>query len=85
MKALNLKTCTKPEFDAFLQAYPQPLTTHVVTICEPMKVTYNDFSQGHEYPHSIVAMTDEGYHEENCRLWGEPVTPAMYQILDLEP
>lgn len=45
----------KSEFDAFIAAFPRPLTTDVAGMFEPPILSYNDLSSGKKWPESVVA------------------------------
>ncbi len=45
---------TPEQYDAFLASYPRKLDRHLTTICEPLYISYNDFTMG-KWPDSIVA------------------------------
>jgi hypothetical protein len=53
-----MKEVSKAEFDDFIKNYPSQLEKNVITFCEPPALTYNDFSDGKEWPKSIVAKVD---------------------------
>jgi hypothetical protein len=57
----------------FIKAYPRPLVCHVVTICEPPQVTYNDFTLG-DWPESVVA--------SYMKASGKPTDPPPYNEPD---
>jgi hypothetical protein len=50
-----LKDVSREEFDAFVKAYPRPLTRDVTAICEPPLITFNDFERAPYWPGSVVA------------------------------
>ncbi len=66
MFAEFMKKVTKLEFEEHLLKF-ENLEIHMVTIREPHLKTYNDFSEGKQYPDSIVASVslNEDYGEEN--------------------
>ena len=56
MTQLNkFKSVTKAELDKFVREYPNRLTRDVCAIREPAGVSFNDFTEGKEWPESIVA------------------------------
>jgi len=51
----SFRKCTKSEFETFVKNYPNPLDVDVAQMYHPPVRTYNDFSDGNVWPHSIVA------------------------------
>jgi hypothetical protein len=50
-----MKSVEKDEFDKFISSYPKPLVRDIARMCEPPMLSYNDFSDGAQWPESIVA------------------------------
>jgi hypothetical protein len=51
---VDLESCTKAEFDAFIAAYPRELTRKNIMVSDPPTVTFNDATLG-GWPESMVA------------------------------
>ena len=54
LQRMELRQCTKEEFDAFLSAYPRELLPNTHLICEPPMRSFNDSTRGN-WPNSMVA------------------------------
>lgn len=51
----GFKKVTKDEYIRFVRNYPARLVFDLTAICEPPMGSYNDFSDGKEWPESMVA------------------------------
>jgi len=50
-----MKKVGKEGFEAFINAYPRPLSRDVAAIYDPPLITYNDFERAPFWPESIAA------------------------------
>ena len=58
----NFKEVTRDEFEAFVAAYPNPLTRGMTTICEPPQLDIMDLKRAPYWPDNLVAKKRGDYY-----------------------
>ena len=53
----EMKNVSKSEFLDFIKNYPRKLEVDCCGICDPPRISYNDFELANRWPYSVVAKT----------------------------